>query len=164
MLARNARWREDTLCNDDGEPKMLSNGLFSAEMALKNNAHDTIEKNDIIFTCLVGIKEAALLALHCTLMRVVVLAVVNENSLMGGAIFLVCYSLEFKCFPVAGESPATRRGFWTVAVRPRSDCELRAKYFTSNAKDFFAIWSIVTKNRRILAPRKNIKMSNSAYA
>lgn len=88
MLARHERrWREDTLCNDDGEPKMLSNGLFAAEMALMNNAHDTIEKNDIIFTCIVEITEAALLALHCTLMRVVVLAVViNEHSLMGGAI------------------------------------------------------------------------------
>jgi hypothetical protein len=60
MLARNdRRWREDTLCND-GEPKMSTNGLFPAKMALMNNAHDTIEKNDIIFKCMVEIMEAVL--------------------------------------------------------------------------------------------------------
>jgi hypothetical protein len=60
MLARHERrWREDTLCND-GEPKMSTNGLFPAKMALMNNAHDTIEKNDIIFKCMVEIMEAVL--------------------------------------------------------------------------------------------------------
>jgi hypothetical protein len=49
---------------------------------------------------------------------------------------LVCYSLEFKCFPVACESPATRRGFCTVVVRSRSDRGPTAKevYITPNAK------------------------------
>jgi hypothetical protein len=61
MLARNERWREDTTSCNDGEPKMSTNGLFSAKMALMNNAHDTVEKNDIIFKCmLVEIKEAVL--------------------------------------------------------------------------------------------------------